>query len=71
MTETAGHWFDTGDGPRPISVTSALVQEGRVQAMYQAYLDHRPGCAQCQQSVFICDAAAELWEAYKTTRGAE
>jgi hypothetical protein len=66
-----GHWFDTGDGPQPISATSAMIQQTRAQLAYQAYLDHRPTCPQCQQTVFICAAAVDLWEAYKVARGAE
>lgn len=63
------HYLDTGDGPKALTVAAVTVQENGTQAAYRAYLDHRPDCPQCQQSTFICDAAKELWDAYKEARG--
>lgn len=66
---TGGHYLDTGDGPQPITATAGRALEGAAQTAYRAYLDHRPGCAQCSVSLFICPEAEELWEAYKAVRG--
>lgn len=63
-----GHYLDTGDGPKPLTVAAVAVQENSTQAAYRAYLDHRPGCPQCQQSTFICDEAKTLWDAYREAR---
>lgn len=69
MTEhTGAHYFDVGDEPMPLTAMSGRAAEGAALKAYRAYLDHRPTCAQCQQSTFICDAAGELWEAYKAIR---
>lgn len=65
---TGGHHLDTGDGPTPLSVVSGNALESKGQTAYRAYLDHRPTCEQCQTSLFICDAAKVLWEAYKEAR---
>lgn len=64
----SGHWLDTGDGPKALTEAAGNVRENDAQAAYREYLDHRPGCAQCQQSTFICDTAKELWDAYRAAR---
>ena len=66
MAETTGaHHFDVGDGPQRVSVITGYALEGAAQTAYRAYLDHRPDCAQCQTSLFICEDAKVLWQAYK------
>lgn len=64
----SGHWLDTGNGPAPLEVAAGNVRENSAQGAYRTYLDHRPDCAQCQQSTFICDTAKTLWDAYKDAR---
>lgn len=65
MTDTTGHWLDTGDGPVPLTASMGMALESRERVAYRAYLDHRPRCKQCQNSLHICPAATSLWEAYK------
>jgi hypothetical protein len=69
MTEhTGGHYYDGGSGPQPITAGLGRALEGAAQAAYRRYLDHRPGCQQCQRSTLQCDEAERLWEAYRTAR---
>jgi len=62
---TGGHYLDTGDGPRSITALTGRAVEGAALAAYRAYLNHRPTCVQCQTSLFICDDAKDLWDAYR------
>jgi len=65
---TGGHHFDTGDGPQPLTGEAVNAQANDAQGAYREYLSHRPGCAQCRQSTFICDTAKTLWDAYTQAR---
>jgi hypothetical protein len=68
-TNRGGHWYDTAAEPQPLSVASSMLLEDKAKVAYRAYLDHRPGCARCQQSLFICQEAKGLWEAFKAAKG--
>jgi len=65
---SGGHYLDTGNGPRPLAVTTARMADGAVQIAYQAYMDHRPGCSQCEHHALVCGTARELWDAYIAAR---
>lgn len=65
---TDGKQPSTEQGPKPIALASGIAMENQGQAAYRAYLDHRPTCQQCQNSLFICAAAKELWETYREAR---
>ena len=62
------HYLDTGDGPKPLTVAAGNVRENDAQGAYRKYLDHRPDCVQCQASLFICETAKGLWDAYREAR---
>lgn len=62
---TGGHWLDTGDGLQSLTAVSGRAVERAALTAYRKYLDHRPTCVQCQTSLFICDTAKTLWEAYR------
>jgi hypothetical protein len=66
---TDGHWLETGDGPKPLVVVSGNALVGKAHTAYRAYLDHMRECPDCPDSSFQCDAAADLWRAYREARG--
>ncbi|MFI0900487.1 hypothetical protein [Streptomyces sp. NPDC020983] len=71
MTEaTGGRWLDTGNGPKPLMVAAGHIAQNGERTAYQAYLDHRPGCADCAsiESALECPEAARLWDAYRAAR---
>lgn len=41
---------------------------GRSQTAYRAYLDHAQECPGCRPRGARCDAAQELWDAYRQAR---
>jgi hypothetical protein len=67
---TGGHYLDTGQGPRPLTVVggSGLLDEPQMVA-YQTYLGHAKTCTECPQSAFQCAEAGRLYEAYRQVRG--
>lgn len=66
---TGGHHLDTGEGPKPIALAAGIAVENKSQTAYRAYLEHRPGCEQCQSGDTLqCAAADALWEAYRLAR---
>lgn len=66
---TGGHHLDTGAGPKPIALATGIALESKVQTAYRAYLDHRPGCAECQEpTTFQCPTAKRLWDEYRDIR---
>lgn len=70
MTEnTGGHYLDTGDGPKPLTILTGNALESPVSTAWRAYLDHRPHCADCMESTYRCATANALWAAYTDTRG--
>ena len=69
VERTDGRGRDTGDGPKPITVVSGIIREGKAQAAYRVYLDHARDCEDCPRSPFQCEQAAALWQAYLEVRG--
>jgi hypothetical protein len=67
---TGGHYFDTGEGPKPIALASGIAVENKVQMAYRAYIEHRPNCGECRDGDTLqCKAADGLWETYREARG--
>jgi hypothetical protein len=49
----------------------ATAAAGRAQTAYRAYLDHAQDCPGCRPRGARCDAAQNLWTAYRGARGTQ
>jgi hypothetical protein len=68
MSQPVPQWAEAESSAGAVIPWLAVAAAGRWQTAYRAYLDHAQECPGCRPKGARCDAAQELWTAYRQAR---